>query len=110
MLRTTQRTGANETSSRSHAIVQLSLGGGSMGELTLVDCAGSEWTADSEKHCAKRRKEVCEATCALRYRPLILLLCSLLSIIRLLSSAYRLPHLLAFCYHPHYVLLTRFPG
>lgn len=57
-LRTTQRTGVNETSSRSHAIIHLAIGGARGGELTLVDCAGSEWSADSDKHCAKRRKEV----------------------------------------------------
>ncbi|KAL1527163.1 hypothetical protein AB1Y20_015843 [Prymnesium parvum] len=64
-LRTTQRTGVNETSSRSHAIIHLAIGGARGGELTLVDCAGSEWSADSDKHCAKRRKEGAEINSSL---------------------------------------------
>ena len=54
--RTTESTGANEQSSRSHAIISIQVGGCS-GQLTLVDCAGSEWSKDSATHCAKRRRE-----------------------------------------------------
>ena len=30
-----------------------------------MDCAGSEWSADSEKHCAKRRREGAEINSSL---------------------------------------------
>ena len=109
--RSTAATGANATSSRSHALVQISLvhaatadaadytrqlpsagsewrvaraaaASGSewkagaekraeaarkaeVGRLTLLDCAGSEWTADSSTHCAKRRAESAEINASL---------------------------------------------
>ena len=57
--RSTAATGSNATSSRSHALVQLSLrrAHGAAGRLTLLDCAGSEWSTDSAQHCPKRRAE-----------------------------------------------------
>ena len=41
------------------------VGGARGGELVLVDCAGSEWSADSEQHCAKRRREGSEINSSL---------------------------------------------
>lgn len=57
--RTTRATAANATSSRSHAIISLVIGTRTRddGRLTLVDCAGSEWAADSAAHDAHRRQE-----------------------------------------------------
>ena len=46
-------TSANAASSRSHAVLRLSLPGG--GSLTLVDCAGSERNEDSGHHDASQR-------------------------------------------------------
>lgn len=51
-------TGANASSSRSHAIAQLRIG--KEGVLTLVDLAGSERKEDSMYHDAKARKEGAE--------------------------------------------------
>lgn len=65
--RTTEATAANSTSSRSHALITLRVGidGGAEGRLTLLDCAGSEWSADSDAHDAKRRKEGAEINASL---------------------------------------------
>jgi kinesin family protein 2/24 len=61
--RKTDATDVNNTSSRSHAICQLSLPNG--GVLTLVDCAGSERKQDSMHHDAKRQKETAEINSSL---------------------------------------------
>jgi kinesin family protein 2/24 len=57
---------ANAASSRSHAVLRITLpassGGGS---LTLVDCAGSERKEDSDKHSAAQRKEGAEINASL---------------------------------------------
>ena len=65
--RSTAATGSNATSSRSHALVQLCLRrvGGAAGRLTLLDCAGSEWSTDSAHHCPKRRAEGAEINASL---------------------------------------------
>ena len=65
--RSTAATGSNATSSRSHALVQLCLRrtGGTAGRLTLLDCAGSEWSTDSAHHCPKRRAEGAEINASL---------------------------------------------
>ena len=65
--RSTAATGSNATSSRSHALVQLRLRrtGGTAGRLTLLDCAGSEWSTDSAHHCPKRRAEGAEINASL---------------------------------------------
>ena len=65
--RTTEATAVNSTSSRSHALIALRIGvdGGCEGRLTLLDCAGSEWSADSDAHSAKRRKEGAEINASL---------------------------------------------
>lgn len=62
--RTTEATSANSRSSRSHALIVLDVlshaperGVRRGGRLTLVDCAGSEWSADSAAHCSNRRRE-----------------------------------------------------
>jgi hypothetical protein len=59
-LRTTQKTEANDTSSRSHAICQVFLrdsSGKLKGKLGLVDLAGSERGSDTKQHNAQRRAE-----------------------------------------------------
>ena len=60
-LRTTQKTEANDTSSRSHAICQVFLrdrhSGKLMGKLGLVDLAGSERGSDTKSHNSQRRAE-----------------------------------------------------
>jgi len=58
--RTTQRTEANDTSSRSHAICQIFLrdyNGNLKGKLGLVDLAGSERGSDTKQHNTQRRSE-----------------------------------------------------
>jgi kinesin family protein 2/24 len=59
--RTTQKTEANDTSSRSHAICQVFLRdrdtGKLKGKLGLVDLAGSERGSDTKSHNAQRRAE-----------------------------------------------------
>ncbi len=61
--RATESTRSNDASSRSHAIVVIETPRG--GKLTMVDCAGSEWSADSAAHCAKRRREGAEINASL---------------------------------------------
>ena len=78
--RATQSTGANSESSRSHAVIRLTVGpatgspphgggGGGGGArpavLTLVDCAGTERKEDSASHSADRRKEGAEINSSL---------------------------------------------
>lgn len=70
--RATEATGANSSSSRSHAIIVIDVltdaperGVRRGGRLTLVDCAGSEWSADSAAHCASRRREGAEINSSL---------------------------------------------
>lgn len=65
--RATEATSANATSSRSHAILTMRVGvdGAPPGVLTLLDCAGSEWAADSDAHDAKRRREGAEINASL---------------------------------------------
>jgi len=60
--RETASTGANATSSRSHAVCRLHMG---KGLLTLVDLAGSERKEDSMHHDAERRKEAAEINSSL---------------------------------------------
>ena len=65
-VRHTESTQANEQSSRSHAIIQIHVHSEQRkGRLTLLDCAGSEWNADSQKHCAKRQREGAEINSSL---------------------------------------------
>ncbi|KAJ1444753.1 P-loop containing nucleoside triphosphate hydrolase protein [Pelagophyceae sp. CCMP2097] len=63
-LRTTQRTEANDTSSRSHAVCQISIldraSGRLVGKLTLVDLAGSERGQDTRSHSRQLRTESAE--------------------------------------------------
>ena len=61
-IRTTHQTAANDTSSRSHAICQLSLkiDGKQAGKLLLVDLAGSERAADCQSNNRQRRLEGAE--------------------------------------------------
>jgi len=79
--RATQSTGANAESSRSHAVIRLTVGsatgspprgggggGGGVARpavLTLVDCAGTERKEDSATHSAERRKEGAEINTSL---------------------------------------------
>ena len=65
--RRTEATAVNSTSSRSHALITLRVGvdGGPEGRLTLLDCAGSEWSQDSSEHGSKRRKEGAEINASL---------------------------------------------
>ena len=78
--RATQSTGANSESSRSHAVIRLTVGsatgspprggggGGGVARpavLTLVDCAGTERKEDSATHSAERRKEGAEINTSL---------------------------------------------
>jgi kinesin family protein 2/24 len=60
--RTTHQTTANDTSSRSHAICQLSISKGNkqLGKLLLVDLAGSERAADCQSNNRQRRLEGAE--------------------------------------------------
>jgi kinesin family member 2/24 len=59
--RTTHTTEANDTSSRSHAICQITLrhrtNAKLLGKLSLVDLAGSERGTDTQSHNAQRRAE-----------------------------------------------------
>jgi len=58
--RTTQKTEANDASSRSHAICQVFLrdyNGNLKGKLGLVDLAGSERGSDTKQHNTQRRSE-----------------------------------------------------
>ncbi len=65
--RATGATFANAASSRSHAVLRLTLCGGDAagGSLTLVDCAGSERKEDSAQHSAAQRKEGAEINASL---------------------------------------------
>ena len=69
--RATHGTDVNACSSRSHAILRLTVvtdtlrGGYSTGRLTLVDCAGSERKEDSMYHSAERRQESQEINASL---------------------------------------------
>ena len=81
--RATHATGANEVSSRSHAVIRLTVGSGTDSPpraaggvggvgggarpavLTLVDCAGTERKEDSATHSAERRKEGAEINTSL---------------------------------------------
>jgi kinesin family protein 2/24 len=62
--RRTRATQVNDTSSRSHAVFRIYLGGDSGSTspvvLTLVDCAGSERREDSSHHDAQSRKDATE--------------------------------------------------
>jgi kinesin family protein 2/24 len=60
--RTTHVTAANDTSSRSHAICQISIkkGGEDTGKLVLVDLAGSERAQDTQSNNRQRRMEGAE--------------------------------------------------
>ena len=57
--RTTHSTVANDTSSRSHSICQVSIrkGGSECGKLVLVDLAGSERAQDTQSNNRQRRME-----------------------------------------------------
>jgi len=76
--RETASTGANASSSRSHAVCRIRIGDGKRrGMLTLVDLAGSERKHDSMYHDADRRRECAEFNSSLmalkeciRYRAL----------------------------------------
>jgi len=76
--RETASTGANATSSRSHAVCRIRVGDGeNRGMLNLVDLAGSERKHDSMYHDADRRRECSEINSSLmalkeciRYRAL----------------------------------------
>mmetsp|Transcript_20826 Transcript_20826/g.28312 ORF Transcript_20826/g.28312 Transcript_20826/m.28312 type:complete len:642 (-) Transcript_20826:506-2431(-) len=63
-MRTTQKTEANDTSSRSHAVCQIALRKGQssrlMGKLSLVDLAGSERGNDTKSHNRQLRTESAE--------------------------------------------------
>lgn len=67
--RTTEATAVNATSSRSHALITLRVAVDGFrpaeGQLTLLDCAGSEWAADSSSHDAKRRAQGAEINASL---------------------------------------------
>uniref|UniRef100_A0A061RIY0 Kinesin motor domain n=1 Tax=Tetraselmis sp. GSL018 TaxID=582737 RepID=A0A061RIY0_9CHLO len=64
--RATASTTANATSSRSHCVIRIStLGPSGRGQLTLVDCAGSERNNDSMYHDAQARKEGAEINASL---------------------------------------------
>lgn len=67
--RTTHTTEANDTSSRSHAICQITLrdrmSGNLRGKLSLVDLAGSERGSDTKSHNAQRRAESAEINTSL---------------------------------------------
>jgi len=66
--RSTDATDVNATSSRSHAVCQLTIhkrNGQRGGVLTLVDCAGSERNEDSMYHSKERRKEAAEINSSL---------------------------------------------
>jgi len=65
--RATEATAVNATSSRSHALLTMRIGcdGSPDGHLTLLDCAGSEWAADSSAHDARRRREGAEINASL---------------------------------------------
>lgn len=62
-IRTTQATETNDTSSRSHAICQVTLKRGNnrlLGKLSLVDLAGSERGQDTKSHSRQLRTESAE--------------------------------------------------
>lgn len=62
-IRTTQATETNDTSSRSHAICQVTLKRGDgrlLGKLSLVDLAGSERGQDTKSHNRQLRTESAE--------------------------------------------------
>ena len=65
--RRTHATGVNQTSSRSHALIHLTVGTltSDTGRVTLLDCAGSEWALDSSKHTAQRQREGAEINASL---------------------------------------------
>jgi len=60
--RTTHSTAANDTSSRSHSICQISVkkSGSDCGKLVLVDLAGSERAQDTQSNNRQRRMEGAE--------------------------------------------------
>lgn len=62
--RATEETDKNGVSSRSHAICQIRIKGGS-GVLTLIDLAGSERRGDSLYHSQERQKESAEINASL---------------------------------------------
>jgi kinesin family protein 2/24 len=65
--RATKRTDKNDTSSRSHAVCQLTISGNNTNKktLTLVDCAGTERRHDSEYHSKERQAESTEINASL---------------------------------------------
>ena len=65
--RSTASTAANATSSRSHCVTRVTVWNEAFGQgqLTLVDCAGSERNNDSMYHDAQARKESAEINASL---------------------------------------------
>ena len=65
--RSTASTAANATSSRSHCVTRITVWNEAFGQgqLTLVDCAGSERNNDSMHHDAQARKESAEINSSL---------------------------------------------
>jgi kinesin family protein 2/24 len=65
--RQTSATQCNASSSRSHAVMRLTVTNvdGVVGRLTLVDCAGSERKEDNTHHNEKQRKETAEINASL---------------------------------------------
>jgi len=66
--RATEATDVNGTSSRSHAVLQITVrerGSKKRGMLTLIDCAGSERRNDSLYHDKERQKESAEINASL---------------------------------------------
>lgn len=65
--RQTSATQCNAASSRSHAVMRLTVTttDGVVGRLTLVDCAGSERKEDNTHHNEKQRKETAEINASL---------------------------------------------
>jgi kinesin family protein 2/24 len=65
--RQTSSTQCNSASSRSHAVMRLTvtMQDGSKGRMTLVDCAGSERKEDNTHHNEKQRKETAEINASL---------------------------------------------
>lgn len=59
-MRVVGSTSANETSSRSHAVLQVCVSGGVHGRLLLVDLAGSERASDSTSKHQQTRAEGAE--------------------------------------------------
>ncbi|KAF4717371.1 hypothetical protein FOZ63_010584, partial [Perkinsus olseni] len=66
--RKTETTGANDVSSRSHAVCRITItkpGGSGTGSLVLVDCAGTERRKDSFYHDKIRQQEGAEINASL---------------------------------------------